>query len=409
MSTKQDQTEHIAEALAALGPAVAEITEPQPPKLLWELGGRQHWAVSRHADAVAVLAAPQTTVRIHQPETSAEAPAGEIGEALMAIGALIGGSMLHLDPPEHTRQRKLVVRAFSARRVDALRPRIEQITAELLDRLAGRTEPVELVEEFAFQLPITVICELLGTPVQDRALFRDWSHAMTALFADLAQAPVHIPKLLEMGEYLRELMVRKRGDATAADLLGDLAAVEVDGQALTDAEMVAMAALLIFAGHETTTHLISLGMRALLTHPDQLQLLRERPELLNPAMDELLRFDGPINPGLNRALTEDLRLGETVIPAGSAVFIAVPVANRDPELFAEPNRLDVTRDAGKHLGFGHGIHFCLGARLARLEGEVAIGTLIRRFPEIRLAVPAEELKLRVSGMRALAGLPVYLN
>ncbi|MGO1052457.1 cytochrome P450 family protein [Crossiella sp. CA198] len=404
MSTTRYQEDQIVASIQALGPALAEITEPEPPKLLWELGGRQQWVLTRHADVTALLAAPQATVRVQVPAN----PQGPIGEALMAIGELLGGSMLQLDPPEHTRQRKLVVRAFSARRVDALRPRIEQITAELLDELAERSGPVDLVAEYAFQVPIRVICELLGAPVDKRELFRAWSHAMTSLFADLANAPRHIGLLNDMAAYLRELVVVKRG-AGAGDLLGDLAAVEVDGQRLTDAEMVAMSALLIFAGHETTTNLIALGMRALLSHPDQFELLRTRPELRNSAMEEFLRFDGPINPGLNRAITADLPVGGVVIPAGSAVYAGVSLANRDPAVFADPDRLDVTRDVGKHLGFGHGIHFCLGARLAKLEGEVAVGALIERFPGMRLAVPVQELKLRISGMRALDTLPVELS
>ncbi|MCK2242113.1 MULTISPECIES: cytochrome P450 [unclassified Crossiella] len=404
MSTTRYEEDQIVASIQALGPALAEITEPEPPKLLWERGGRQQWALTRHADVTALLAAPQATVRVQVPAN----PRGPIGEALMAIGELLGGSMLQLDPPEHTRQRKLVVRAFSARRVDALRPRIEQISGELLDELAGRTGPVDLVAEYAFQVPIRVICELLGAPVDKRELFREWSHAMTSLFVDLANAPKHIGLLNDMAEYLRELVVVKRGEG-AGDLLGDLAAVEVDGQHLSDAEMVAMSALLIFAGHETTTNLIALGMRALLTHPDQFEVLRTRPELRNSAMEEILRFDGPINPGLNRAITADLPVGGVVIPAGSAVYAGVTLANRDPAVFTDPDRLDVTRDAGKHLGFGHGIHFCLGARLAKLEGEVAVGALIERFPGMRLAVPAEELKLRISGMRALDTLPVLLD
>ncbi len=394
--------------LKDLNAAVTAITEPRPPTLVWRTGERQQWVVSRHEDVVAVLAAPQATVRITPTEELMAAP-GPFVEAIMAIGALVGGSMLHQDPPEHTRLRKLVVRAFSARRVDALRPRVQEITDALLDELARRPGPVDLVEHFAFELPITVICELVGAPVRDRKLFRDWSHAMTTLFVDLDNAPTYVALLKQMGEYLRELVETKRAEA-APDLLGDLAAVEVDGERLTTEEMVAMAALLIFAGHETTTNLIALGLRSLFTFPDQLDLLRARPELVPGAVDELLRYEGPITPGVNRGVTQDLAVGGTVIPAGSSVFCAVALANHDAAVFPDPKRLDVTRaDASRHLGFGHGIHFCLGARLARLEGEIALGSILRRFPEMALAVPLDRLELRVSGLRALVDLPVHLS
>ncbi|MGH3801663.1 MAG: cytochrome P450 family protein, partial [Pseudonocardiaceae bacterium] len=314
--------------------------------------------------------------------------------------------MLNSNPPDHTRLRRLVTAAFTRRRVEQLAPRIQQITDELLDAMATAAQ-VDLVDAFAYPLPLTVICELLGVPTDRRAEFREWSS--TVVNGVLAGTDNYIAGCTAIVRYLRELVEAKRA-ATAEDLLSALVAVRDGEDRLTEDELISMAFLLLVAGHETTVNLIANGVLALLTHPEQLALLRTQPDRLAAAVEELLRFDGALQLATFRRTAEPVNIGGVTIPAGEIVMPALLAANRDPACAAHPDVLDITRTDNPHLAFGHGIHHCLGAPLARLEGRIALGSLLARFPRLRLAVPAEQLTWKPSVLiNGLTLLPVAMH
>ncbi len=293
-----------------------------------------------------------------------------------------------MDPPDHTRLRGLVARAFTPRRIEDLRAATEGITAELIDAMAARLREgggtVDLIEAFAYPLPVRVICTLLGVPARDEAIFTDWSRGIArSVDPSILRSPEVEAAIVDARQglqtYLGELLAerrRKPGD----DLLSALAAVDVDGDSITAREIVSLAQLLLVAGHETTVNLIGNGMLALLRAPDQLALLRQRPELVGPAVDEFLRFDGPVQIN-QRVAMEDLDLFGHKVRKGDEILLILGAANRDPAAFAEPHRLDVTRDARKHVAFGGGIHHCLGAVLARMEGRHRLQGAARRLPD----------------------------
>ncbi|MER6117146.1 cytochrome P450 [Streptomyces sp. NPDC001743] len=290
-------------------------------------------------------------------------------------GAPINANMLEMDPPDHTRLRKLVSREFTPRRIEALRPRVQQITDGLLDAMlpAGRAD---LLDAFAFPLPMTVICELIGVPDMDRAAFRVMSGAVVSPVGAREEGDA----IRAMGDYLTELIEDKRcspGD----DLMSALIAARYDDDdTLSPDELVGMAFLLLVAGHETTVNLISNGVRALLTHPEQLAALRADFGLLDGAVEEMLRYEGPVENSTFRLALEDVRIGSRTIRAGDLVLVSLAGADRDPGRYPAPDRFDIRRETQGHLAFGHGIHFCLGAPLARMEGRIAIRTLLERCP-----------------------------
>lgn len=367
--------------------------------------GWQAWLVTRYAEARAALgdtslskdsASMREIIERHAP---AEQSTAVFSESLAA-------HMLNSDPPDHTRLRKLVNKAFTSGRVEALRPKIEQVTADLLDDVAaaGATEPVDLLDAFAFPLPITVICDLLGVGADDRENFRAWSNTIvagaTAPAEDVAAAGE------AMAAYLVSLVQAKR-ERPGEDLLSAVVTARDDGERLTENELVSMAFLLLVAGHETTVNLIGNGMLALLRDERQHAVLRADPERIPGAVEEFLRYESPVNIATLRHTTKPVRYGDVDIPAGELVLVALAAANRDPERFADPDTADVTRQAAGHLGFGHGIHYCVGAPLARMEAEIAFGALLTRFPRMRLAVRPDELEWRMSTlMRGLCELPV---
>jgi cytochrome P450 len=330
------------------------------------------------------------------------------GELPPGIAAAINHHMLGMDPPDHTRLRKLVSAAFTHRRTEALAPGVQQLTDDLLDRLADRDE-ADLITAFAYPLPIAVICRLLGVPDADHHLFRQWT-APLVVGGNMAGVQAYTAAATALVAYVRELLAEKRR-RPADDLLSALVAVRDGGDRLTEDELTSMVYLLLLAGHETTVNLIGNGVLALLTHPDQLALLRAEPERLPAAVEELLRFDGPLQSAVPAVATEPVQIAGVTVPAGAPVVVALLAANRDPDRLARPDRLDVTRpDVLGHLAFGHGVHHCLGAPLARLEGRIALGSLVARFPRLRLAVPAAEIE-RTQGllMNGLAALPVRLR
>ncbi len=359
-------------------------------------GGGEGWLVTGYDAARALLADPRIVKGgpAHGPFV-AELPPG--------VASAIGHHMLSFDPPDHTRLRRLVSAAFTRRRSERLEPRIQELTDALLDGLAGRAE-VDLISEFAYPLPISVICELLGIPEADRAAFRGWTRPLVS--GGLAGLTAYTAAATALVDYVRELLDRKRA-VPADDLLSALVAVHEDGDRLSEDELTSMVYLLLLAGHETTVNLIGNGVRALLTHPDQLALLRARPDRIAAAVEELLRFDGPLQSAIPALTAAPVRIGEVDLPAGEVVVISLLAANRDPARTAHADRLDLSRTESPHLAFGHGIHHCLGAPLARIEARIALGRLIERFPRLELAVPAAELeRLPSLLMNGLAALPV---
>ncbi|WP_181772050.1 cytochrome P450 family protein [Amycolatopsis pittospori] len=314
--------------------------------------------------------------------------------------------MLHSDGAEHTRLRKLVSKAFTGRAAALLRPRIEALAAELADtmaaRLAAGERSVDLIEDYAFPLPTTVICEILGVPDDRRAEFGGWSRTM------LSTAPPHeqLAATEAMGEYLDRLVAGKVADP-GADILSEILAPDENADRLTHAEGTAMASLLLVAGHETTVNLIGSGALALLRNPEQLRRLRANPESLPGAVEEFLRLESPVNTATMRFTDEEVIIGGTTIPAGEIVLLAIGSANRDPGRFERPDELDIERSTRGSIAFGHGVHYCLGAALGRIEGEVAFRVLLDRFPSLTLAVDPGELRWHNSILlRGLVALPV---
>jgi cytochrome P450 len=360
--------------------------------------GSRVWLVTRYADVRSALADP----RLYKEWAGKLTPEGWTPDP---VSGYLSVHLLNLDPPDHTRLRKLVNKAFTARRVAGLRPRVEMITNSLLDAMSGRDE-VDLIEALAFPLPITVICELLGIPASDQESFQAWSHTVVSSVG--SQEEFHAAGIA-MYRYFTDLVAAKR-KAPADDLLSALIAARDDDDSLDERELIAMLFLLLIAGHETTTNLIASGTLALLTHPAELARLRSDPSLLPGAVEELLRYANPLNHATERFTLEPVEIGGVTIPAREWVLCVTSSANHDPARFAEPDRLDVSRDASGHLAFGHGIHYCLGAPLARLEGEVAFGALLARFPGLSLAVPVSSLRWRPSSLiHGLESLPVRLR
>ncbi|MGW1721893.1 cytochrome P450 family protein [Streptomyces sp. NPDC002306] len=313
----------------------------------------------------------------------------------------IGRHLLIVDPPEHTRLRRLVSRAFTMRRVELLRPRIQQITDELLDAMLPHGS-ADLVESLSFPLPITVICELLGVPEIDRMDFRKLSSEAVAPAGTQSGYDV----FARLGAYLDGLIEDKRATGPGEDLLSDLMwATAEDGDQLSPSELRGMAFILLVAGHETTVNLITNAVHALLRHPGHLAAVRADPSLVDGVVEETLRHEGPVENATFRFAVEPLVIGGTPIAAGEAVMIGLVAADRDPVRFPAPDRFDIHRDTRGHLAFGHGVHFCLGAPLARLEARTAIRSLLDRAPGLALAGPAGEW-LPGMLMRGVRSLPV---
>jgi len=365
------------------------------------------WTITRYADVRAALADP----RLHKDwERHMTGPDWTPDQAT----GFLNIHMLNTDPPDHTRLRRLVQKAFTPGRVAALRPRIEAITASLLDAMASDalagglagTAEVDLIAAFAFPLPMTVISELIGVPEGNRDEFSAWSHV---LLSSTATAAEFRTVGTAMYGFFMSLIEAKRA-APADDLLSALIQARDSGDALTERELLAMIFLLLVAGHETTVNLIASGVLALLEHPAELARLRADPALLPGAVEELLRYCNPLNHATERFTLEPLQIGGVTIPARQWVLCVTSSANRDPDRFEDPDQLDVGRDAAGHVAFGHGIHYCLGAPLARLEGEIAFGALLARFPSLSLACDPAQLRWRPSSLiHGLETLPVRLG
>lgn len=379
----------------------AALRAEAPARLVATPRGMRMWLITRYSDVKEVLLSP--LVRKEEARRAELLSARHEATFAMLSPAfrLVDTHMLNTDPPGHTRLRKLVAKAFTMRAVARLQPRIESLAEELLDGMANQ-DNVDLVAEFAAPLPITVICELLGVPEADRDRFRDWARIIVSAVGDhrLADAASHFRG------YLADLIGAKRAHPSD-DMLSDLIAVTDGGDQLSEDELVGMASLLVIAGHDTTVNLIANGVLALLRAPEQLAALRADPGLMPGAVEELLRYEGPVHLGTVRYTVAPITVGGVEIPAGEFLAVSLTSANRDRERFEDPGRLDITRQTAGHIAFGHGIHHCLGAPLARLEGTVAIGRLIDRFPRLRLAADPETLTWRFSTLiRGLDKLPV---
>ena len=358
------------------------------------------WVLTRYEDVVAVLRDPRFV-----KEPIAAVVAARMGNSATPAVPL---SMLERDPPDHTRLRGLVSKAFTPRVVEVLRPHIQQIVDGLLDRVEG-AHAMDLIEDFAYPLPVIVICELLGVPVADRERFKGWgldiARGLDAILlppdSEVVQRSAASRRALI--DYFRELIAERR-TAPRADLLSDLIAAEEVGDRLSESELLATCILLLVAGHETTVNLLGNGTLALLRHPAQLSRLRESPGLIGSAVEELLRYDGPVQ-RTARVPSEEVTIGGRTIAKGDLVLPFIGAADRDHTQFPDPDCLDIARADNRHIAFGWGIHFCLGAPLARVEGQIAINTLVRRLPKLALATDRPEYRQSLT-LRGLKALPV---
>jgi len=348
------------------------------------------WVLTRHADVLAALRDPRFAAdRMHGPDQLAAMGIQE----LEPLFATTRDMMLFLDPPDHTRLRGLVNKAFTPRVVEGMRARVQQLVDELLDQVAA-TGQTDLIQDLAVPLPTVVIAAMLGVPTEDRDRLKKWSDDFGFFIGSFSMSSDQLVSLqqsmTEFTGYFRARLAEVRKHPKD-DLLSALASAEEKGDVLTEAELLSNCILLLAAGHETTTNLIGNGTLALLRNPDQKEKLQAGPSLIVGAIEELLRYDSPVQL-TGRLIKEDIDFAGKQLAKGQEVLLVLGAANRDPERFPEPDRLDITRLDNRHLSFGQGPHFCLGAPLARLEGKVAISTLVHRMPALRLAIPGEDLQ-----------------
>jgi cytochrome P450 len=406
LALERIQTGHVFNPL--LGPARADpyplyrrLRENDPVHRSHAVRG---WVLFRHADCVDLLRDPRFSADDRNLAGYSRQRSMAIRQGLVDPSAPQEPVMLRRDPPDHTRLRGLVNKAFTPRAVEKLRPRIEELTEELLFALERRGG-FDLIADFAVPLPVTIIAEMLGIPARDRQLFKRWSdHLVGFLDPQASPGPVVLRRTVEeFFAYLGQIIEQRRR-VPADDLLSRLVLAEEAGDRLSEQELHGTVALLLAAGNETTTNLIGNGLLALLRHPEQLERLRSQPELAASAVEELLRWDSPVQFTM-RIPTRELEFRGRRFDAGQAVVAVLGSANHDSEVFETPDRLDLGRQDNRHLSFGQGVHFCLGAQLARLEGEVALGALVRRFPDLRLA-GGEPKWRRLTFLRGVESLPL---
>ncbi|MGK5731659.1 cytochrome P450 family protein [Streptomyces sp. URMC 124] len=378
----------------------AQLREAGPVHRITGPDGRPAWLVTRYDDVRRALADPRLSL-----DKRNATPGNYAG---LRLPPALDANLLNMDPPDHTRIRRLVVKAFTPGRVDKLRAPVRRVADELLDAVEaeGRTD---LLASYAGPLPITVICDLLGVPQEQRQDFRAWTDAL--ITPDPARPHLAEEAIGSMTGFFTGLIASKRA-APGDDLLSDLIAVR-DGDEgegadrLSEDELSSLAFLILFAGYENTVHLIANSVLALLDHPALMDSLRANPAGLAAAVEEFMRWDGPAPLAIRRFPLENVEIGGVTVPAGETVLLSLASANRDPHHFSEPDRLDPNRDRSGHLALGHGIHYCLGAPLARMETETALAALLERFPGLALDGAREEIARRPSiRARGLISLPV---
>ncbi len=398
MTTTADDTEaRMSAFIRDPYPTLARIREASPVSVVEYGEGLPVWMLTRYQDVRAALVDP----RFGQDVRRSQAIANGRG-----AGITLGSDVVHMlnsDPPDHTRLRRLIQGVFTRKRVDLMRPMVERIAGGLLDGLRER-ETIDVVKDFAFPLPIMIICELLGFPPEDLHAYRTWSTAILTRGSEMSfeQATT------ELNSYLRELMTARRADPRE-DILTDLVRA-CDAGDLDEQEVFSMVFLLLIGGHETTVNLLGTATLALLHHPDQHAWLRANPQAMGMAVDEFLRYESPVSMATLRFTTEPVEVSGVEVPAGELVLVSLGAANRDPARFTDPDRLILDRDDPGHLAFGQGLHRCLGSFLGKLEGEVALGGLLERFPAIELAADEETLPWRNTFMlRGLESLPVAVT
>ena len=365
---------------------------------------RSAWLVTRYDDVTAVL----KDERFIKDKLAAWELGGAERPWVPAVFKPLFRNMLNLDPPAHTRLRALVLKAFTPGLVERMRPRIQALTHELLDRVRGRGR-MDLIRDYALPLPATIIAEMLGVAAKDRHKFHRWSNLLLTITASFWGRLRAIPTVWRFLRFNRKLIAARRAEPRD-DLVSALVRAEEAGEQLSEDEMTAMIVLLLVAGHETTVNLIGNGTLALLEHPDQLEKLRADPKGTRPAVEELLRYSSPVEIATERYAREEVTVAGATIPPGGMVLPVLASANRDERQFPNADILDITREPNRHVAFGQGIHFCLGAPLARLEGQIAIRTLLDHCPGLRLAAPAASLRWRGGLLlRGLAALPVAFD
>ncbi|MEU2250580.1 cytochrome P450 [Streptomyces sp. NPDC019224] len=337
------------------------------------------WYLTRYADVEAALSDLRLSNDRDRMTRAYSALGGDL-KALSRLTERLGRVMTNTDPPDHARLRKLANKAFTARRIEALRDRVQGIVDRLIDEAVAAGPGMDLIEAVASPLPMSVVCELFGIPDEDRPRVKNWFRRFGRLSEDIDKSEAAID---QYEEYLSGL-IRQRRREPGDDLISALVATQAQDDRLTDSELLSTCFVLITAGDETTTHLISNGVLALLRHPDQLARLRADPGLTRGAVEELARYD-TVTQAIVRVVAEDLEIGGRTLREGELVYLFLGATNRDPERFEHPDRLDLTRPGNRHLSFGHGPHFCLGGPLAKLQAEVAVGTLVRRLPGLRIA------------------------
>ncbi|MFG3025651.1 cytochrome P450 [Streptomyces sp. NPDC048254] len=386
-------------------PVYRHLRENAPVCRITPPHGVHSYLITRFEDAKAALADPRISKDMY---AAIDAYRSIFGDSSIALD----DNMLFADPPKHTRLRRIVSRAFVPRRIEALRPRIQELTDTLLDNCSS-LQPVDLLSAFAFPLPLQVICELIGVPEEERQEVQQWC----SVVARTGFSKKDKDRLAEaentLREYFEVLIARKR-KAPEDDLLSVLIQTSDEQESLTDGELLSTLWVLLFAGHKTTAYLIGNAVYTLLTHPEQLRQVIDSPDLLPNAIEEIIRFEGSVENATFRHALEDITIAGTLIPKGSLVQIAVTSANRDAAAFESPDTFDIARPGvqSKHLAFGTGPHFCLGAPLARMEMQIALTSLFRRFPQLSLALPADEAKwltVPFPAFRGLTELPVVLD
>ncbi len=375
-------------------PELREMREDEGVRRVRTPLGYDAWLVTRYADVRAVLGDAERFSNAFQPFLQ---PPGMPETSEDELARLRAGNLLAFDPPEHTRLRRMLAPEFTVRRMRRLEPRIHEIVQDHLDSMERAGAPVDLVREFALPIPSLVICELLGVPYGDRASFQRRTGRLLDISIPLGE---RLELRRESREYMTELVARAQADP-GDDLLGML--VREHGDDLTAEELAGIGGLLLVAGHETTSNMLALGTLALLRHPEQLALLRAEPERIEAAVEELLRWLSIVHSGTAKVTTGDVEIDGRRIPKGDLVMCSLPAANRDPGLLADPERLDLACGAPGHVAFGHGVHHCLGAPLARMEMRIAFPALLARFPGLREAGPPADFRSFhvVFGLRSL--------